>query len=120
MSEKNKSLAPYGDTLHQWLVRLNAEFPGVNPEALLMKMWEEENIPRLNNSGGWTAIEAIVQGHPSETGERVPIADRDRQIVAATIQWLATNYGRCFYEEFQKRLKEEYMKKTKRKNETGS
>lgn len=97
-----KSLAPFGDTLPNALRRLKDAPDESDAELIIMKRWESENVPQAFLSGGFTSLEAIVQGTPPESGKREPVSERDRQVVAATIQWMATNIGRCFYDEFRK------------------
>lgn len=100
---KGKSLAPFGDTLHHYLQRLeNPVKDRPDTEVIMMKLWEEENRPRSWVSHGLVPIEGIVQGDPFLSGqtERIPLTEEQRQIVSATVQWFATNCGRAFLHKF--------------------
>lgn len=123
MAQNPKSLAPFGDTLPQKRVRLDSAPDKADPEVVMMKLWEKENIPSTSRNCGWTSIEAILEGIPSGVSiasvsflpneSRRVIEERDRQVVAATVQWMATNVGRCFYEQFQKEWVKAKSKKRK-------
>lgn len=115
---RRKSLAPFGDTLPESRQRLEAvskrkpslDWP--DTETVMMRHWEDENRPEWGINQGLTPIEHILfsdeqlvdrtwgcaKAHP-------PIAERDRQVIAATIQILATGWGRSFYERFLKKFR---------------
>ncbi len=101
MTKEKESLAPLGDTLPNAKYRLNTAPQDHDPEMIMMKLWEEENVRRYFLNGGRVPLEAILF-LPREVET---IQSRDRQVVAATLQWLATNCGRSFLHEFQKRVK---------------
>ncbi|MBI1998938.1 MAG: hypothetical protein HYS73_01210 [Parcubacteria group bacterium] len=105
---ETKSLAPFGDTLPGSRRRLESvpgRFPN-DPEAIMMRLWEEENISRTGVNFGGTIVEAILC-LGEEIGDHAPrgkTSKHDRRVVAATIQWMATNCGRALFYEFERRL----------------
>jgi hypothetical protein len=78
------------DKLH--ILNPGAEYPSKHPEDIMAEMWEAENIPNPQINYGGVPVQAILdEPKPSE---------RDRAIVASTLQWLGTNCGREFLSRF--------------------
>lgn len=99
---KRESLAPYGDTLPHFRERLHYTPKYADQERVAALLWEEWNTidPGLNY--GFTAIEFILYG---DSKSRFPISERDRQVIAATVQHImGTNDGRAFQDRFQQEL----------------
>ena len=109
-----KSRAPFGDTLAHSLERLLNAPDETDAEVIMMKHWEAENVSRPWLSFGATPLGVIIKNPLLESGRREPVSERDRQVVAATIQWLATNVWRCYYGEFIKKLTEAEKKRRPR------
>lgn len=119
-----ESMSPFGVTNPIQAARLKeAKDPSRDPECIIMRMWADECIrdPCLNF--GAVPLDRIlhrctekciggcdhVQGGPlHDLGDGNLDGQRVRD-VAATIQWLGTNVGRCFVENF---LREYYDKNT--------
>lgn len=89
--ERAKSTVPYGTMLAHWNNRL--KMPQRMPENVMAELWEAENIPRPEVNYGTTPIDHIFETDETVTG-------RDRQVVGATLQWLATSEGLSFLRRF--------------------
>ena len=99
---KKKSLAPFGDTLlgsKRRLEELKKSFQATDPETIMMRLWEEENV-RNTLHFNMLPIEGVLC---LDRGN-LEISENDRQVMAATVQWFATSCGRAFFYEFQQRL----------------
>jgi hypothetical protein len=107
-----KSLSPFGATTTQERIRLeNAPDPQKDPECVMMKLWERENT--LESHAGIVPLDLITHRcndrcqRRYKNGKRFVqhhfsgnIKVRDQRLVAATVQWLATNCGRSFLGRF--------------------
>ncbi len=89
-SERRKSKAPKRLRFAQWVKRL--EWPQLNPELVMVEMWEAECIPVHCINYGRTPINAIMDGED--------ITERDVKVIASTLQWLGTNVGSDFLRRF--------------------
>lgn len=106
VSERRKSRAPLKMRPQQWRDRLfykyrqffrkQRAYDGkvLMPEDIIAYIWEAENIPKLWVNHGSTPVNAIL-------GTEKPSV-HDREIVAATLQWLGTNVGRSFLDRLIK------------------
>ena len=67
-------------------------YPEMHPEDIMAFMWEAENIPVLVVNHGCVPVQSILSAsQPS---------DREKMIVASTLQWLGTNVGSEFLSRF--------------------
>jgi len=85
--ERRRSLAPYKTRLPHSLQRL--DFPQRCREHLMAEMWEAENIPHRGIDYGAVPVNAILDQHKD-------VSERDVEVIASTLQWLATNCGNAF------------------------
>lgn len=109
MSEKKlKSLAPIDKTMPIALTRLmtlDRKRRHKDPEWIMMRLWEKENIRCDFLDMGKVPLDdpchicndrCTAQRH---WYEKIPNEERAR-VAAAMLQWLASNVGRSFYAKF--------------------
>jgi len=106
---QNPEVSPLGKTMPIAAERLRVATLE-NPERIIAVMWAEANT-RENIRGYTVPIDSILhecssrcgtQGHYFEHPKDLVSTpkDRDVRIIAATIQWIATNCGREFLGRF--------------------
>lgn len=110
---ESRRVSPFGLTLPNALKRLQIppEDQNKDAETIIMRMWDEKNT-RDPSRGGLTPIDRILHVCGDDCGKkkfRMPMEDEhvyskpsehDIMVMAATVQWLATNVGRSFYQDF--------------------
>ena len=104
MPKKQKSLAPFGDTLpgsKRRLEDLKESARQSDPETIMMRLWEEENV-RKHMHFSTIPLEGILC---LDRGN-IKINKSDRKVMAAVVQWFATSCGRALFYEFEKRVTE--------------
>src|SRR3989344_4801494 len=104
-----KSLAPFGNTLPGSKRRLMNPTGPDDAETIMMKLWGKENLPETHRLFG-TPLRAILLLRKNG-GFSGRVSARDRKVVAATVQWFATNVGRALHEEFRNQLEKAYRKR---------
>ena len=85
----------------------------LTPERIYLEEWQKENErePAVNHGRG--ALECIlteqVAGFPLGGGGFIlrGVSQRDAEVAASVVQWLATNCGGAFLARCEKRIKEE-------------
>jgi hypothetical protein len=117
--ENGECVAPVGLTLSRSLKRL-LELPEdmrkSDPEHIIMGLWAKENTRDASLSFGLVPIDNILHECNGDCGKArsysggpshhyVPPSEEQVKIINATIQWLATNCGRCFLNNFLRELK---------------
>ncbi len=115
-----KSESPEGVTMPNALHRLK-EIKEKNrrkdAEHIMVHLWAQENVRDPLINFGLVPLDQILHECTEECGKVSRLAltkglhrynrkfsTRDTRIVAATVQWLATNVGRCFLREFLRKL----------------
>ncbi len=123
MPKKPESLAPVGETMPGALSRLH-EIPEGDPrrltdaEWIMARLWERANIPDPSLNFGVVPLDAISHICSEECGKQPALSGGKGhhytrppkpeyvKVAAAVVQWLATNVGRSFYEEFTRAFKQ--------------
>ena len=107
--EWNHSLAPFGLTTDIAARRLKrfSDTPEDDSEVVMAELWEEANIVSLSINKATAPIDHILHkcaGSCSEDGNTHYFSEdlevEKVRVASATVQWLATNCGRAFLEEF--------------------
>jgi len=126
-----KSVAPKGKTLPNSARRLDdldEHLRAKDAEHIITQLWEDENVRSGNMNFGLVPVDVILhecsEKCKSEKERLLALVksgghvynpepnERDVQVVAATIQWLATNVGRCFLHKFLREFEEANSNKT--------
>ncbi|MFA6297257.1 MAG: hypothetical protein WC629_01710 [Candidatus Paceibacterota bacterium] len=121
MSKQKKSLSPVGLTMPVALKRLeslSSKQKRKDAEAIMMLLWENENT-RDPLNGSMTPLDSILHECTEGCGKtrifsfgadkcvyKPSLNERDVKVAAATIQWIATNCGRSFFEKFYRKFEE--------------
>lgn len=107
MARKPKSESPFGKTMSISRQRLEIPVRPGDPETLMMRFWEKENVRVRWLNGGRIPLDLILHQcnedcMPSDGIHHYTrvLEDRDVEVAAATVQWLATNCGREFLRRF--------------------
>jgi hypothetical protein len=121
-TSNRKSVSPVGKTLPFAKERLDIPRSKVDPELVMAKMWEHDNIRRSWMNSSRVPIDLILHecndrcrdvAHSGALGGldhgtchhyTGQYADRDIMIIAATVQYLATPVGRAILREFQEKI----------------
>jgi hypothetical protein len=117
----SQSECPLGLTTPRALRRLEdvpEDKRATNPEHIIMRLWEEENIRHGAVNEGTTPIDHVTHICTEKCGTAADalgnvfphtysreIPEDHKRIVAATIQWFGTNQGQVFLGEFNKLCK---------------
>lgn len=117
------SLSPKGDTLPNAKRRLDEivdpNQQAKDPEHIMMGLWALANTRDSSLNLGLVPLDTILHQCDERCGSFQAqvqgvgasrhfydgkLNEHDVQVMAATVQWMATNVGRAFYDKFSKAL----------------
>lgn len=117
IEEKLESVSPKGFTMPhatRRLVEIPEKDKAKDPEQIMTGLWEKENTRDTHINFGRVPLDSILHECNSRCGEKLvtfssigekhfydgKLNERDIRVAAATVQWLATNCGRAFFQDF--------------------
>ena len=75
-----------------------------DPEWIMVQLWEKVNIPDGSLNLGQVPLDTILHMCSGDCKPKHhyvrPLNPDHVRVAAATVQWLATNVGRSFYQRF--------------------
>lgn len=128
--KKPESVSPKGLTMPSAARRLattSKKDQKNNPEHIMMDLWAEENTRYFHSNFGRVPLDSILHECNEKCGKKlIPFSmtgsshyydgnlnERDLQVAAGVVQWLATNCGQAFLHKFFMRLKDAQEPKKK-------